>query len=121
MTATAKSVSMPSRHRKGMTLSRREARNAYLLISPWIVGFIVFTLGPMIASLIFSFTRYSIAKPPMHFIGFANFIEMLFKDYRFWHSLKVTLTYAIFAIPLGLVFGLMLALLLNAKVPGIAV
>jgi multiple sugar transport system permease protein len=46
---------------------------------------------------------------------------MLFGDYRFWHSLKVTLTYAIFAIPLGLALGLFLALLLNAKVPAISV
>lgn len=117
--ATANSTTALAR-RSRSTLSRREAIAAYLLISPWIVGFIVFTLGPMVASLIFSFTDYSIVKPA-RFIGLDNFIRMLFQDYRFWHSLKVTMTYAIFAIPLGLVFGLLLALLLNVKVPGIAV
>jgi multiple sugar transport system permease protein len=103
-----------------MSLSRREAIWAYLLIGPWIVGFIIFTLGPMIASLIFSFSDYSITSSPI-FIGLGNFVELFTKDYRFWHSMRVTLTYALVAIPLGLVLGLLLALLLNAKVPGIAV
>jgi multiple sugar transport system permease protein len=103
-----------------MSLSQRESMWAYILIGPWIVGFLVFTLGPMIASLIFSFTNYAINKP-INFIGFANFVEMFVKDYRFWHSLRVTLTFAVFAIPLGLVFGLLLALLLNAKVPGLSI
>jgi multiple sugar transport system permease protein len=105
---------------KKLSLARREAINAYLLISPWLIGFIIFTLCPMLASLIFSFTDYSIVKPA-HFVGLQNYITMLFNDYRFWHSLKVTLTYAIFAIPLGLALGLFLALLLNAKVPAISV
>jgi multiple sugar transport system permease protein len=106
-------------HKKNMRLSTREAIWAYILISPWIVGFLVFTLGPMIASLVFSFTDYSITNETTKFLGFANYIELLFKDPRFWHSLRVTITYAIFAIPMGLVLGLLLALLLNTKVPGI--
>ena len=102
-----------------MSLSTREAIWAYALISPWIIGFIIFTLGPMLASLVFSFTNFSITASTK-FVGLANFVEMLFKDYRFWHSLRVTLTYAVVAIPVGLVLGLLLALLLNANVPGIA-
>lgn len=109
-----------TKKRRVMSLSQRESMWAYILIGPWIVGFLVFTLGPMIASLIFSFTNYAINKP-INFIGFANFVEMFVKDYRFWHSLRVTLTFAVFAIPLGLVFGLLLALLLNAKVPGLSI
>lgn len=119
MAVTAQIVPTTKKRRKISGLARREARTAYLLISPWIIGFLVFTLGPMVASMVFSFTDYSIIKP-MNFVGLANFVELLFGDYRFWHSLRVTLTYAIFAIPLGLTIGLMLALLLNAKVPGIA-
>lgn len=103
-----------------MSLTRREAITAYLLIGPWIVGFIIFTLGPMIASLYFSLSDYNITTPAV-FIGLQNFIEMFTKDYRFWLSLRVTLTYAVAAIPLGLILGLLLALLLNTKVPGIAV
>ena len=105
--------------RRPMSLARREALTAYLLVGPWIVGFFVFTLGPMVASLIFSVTNYAI-KQPIAFIGIRNYIELIM-DERFWHSVVVTFTYAIFAIPLGLILGLLLALLLNAKVPAIAV
>jgi len=106
--------------RPGLTLSRREAIWAYILISPWIVGFIVFTAGPMIASAYFSFTDYDVINPPK-FVGLSNWAGMLFKDPKFWHSLKVTLTYAIAAIPLGLAAGLGLALLLNTQVPGLTI
>jgi multiple sugar transport system permease protein len=121
VTATTQAAPIPSKSKKMKPLARREAINAYLLISPWLIGFVIFTLGPMVASLIFSFTNYSIAKPPMKFIGLVNYAQILFQDYRFWKSLRITLTYAVFAIPLGLVFGLLLALLLNSKVPGISV
>jgi multiple sugar transport system permease protein len=120
MAITQSRESIPIKPKKRSTLERREARTAYALISPWIVGFIIFTLGPMVASFIFSFTDYSIIKTPS-WVGFANFLEMFFQDYRFWHSLKVTLKYAIFAIPMGLILGLLLALLLNTKVPGISI
>ncbi len=119
METTLKSTPTRAKPKKS-SLARREAINAYLLISPWLIGFIVFTLGPMLASLVFSFTDYSIVRST-RFVGLQNYITMLFEDYRFWHSLKVTLTYAIFAIPLGLALGLFLALLLNAKVPAISV
>ena len=111
---------IPAKPKKVLSLARREARTAYLFISPWIIGFLVFTLGPMVASLIFSITDYSIVRSPS-FVGFSNFLEMFTGDYRFWHSLKVTIKYAIFAIPIGLIIGLLLALLLNTKVPGISV
>ena len=105
-----------------ISLARREAIWAYVLISPWIVGFIIFTGGPMLASLGLSLADYNVtdAAGPQ-FTGFANYIKLLVGDPKFWHSLRVTLVYAIAAIPLGLVAGLALALLLNAKVPGIAV
>ncbi len=103
-----------------MSLTKREALWGYGLIAPWIVGFLVFTLGPMVVSLVFSFADYQIGKQ-IDFIGLKNFIELFFKDYRFWLSLRVTLTYAVAAIPMGLVAGLLLALLLNTKVPGIAI
>lgn len=106
--------------RRTVSLARREAIWAYILISPWIVGFILFTGGPMIASLVFSLSRYDIAKP-LQLIGFLNYVKVFTGDPKFWHSLQVTLTYAIVAIPLGLTVGLALALLLNTKAPGIAV
>jgi multiple sugar transport system permease protein len=109
-----------AKKRRRFSLSRREAIWAYILISPWIVGFIVFTAGPMIASLAFSLTQYDVINPP-RFIGLGNWTGMFAGDPLFWHSLKVTLSYAVVALPLSLVFGLALALLLNAKVPGLTV
>lgn len=106
--------------RRRMNLTRRESLWAYLLISPWIIGFIVLTAGPMIASAVFSFTDYSVINPA-RFVGLDNWKYMFFEDSLFWHSLRITLTYAIVALPLGLALGLGLALLLNTKVPGITV
>ncbi len=100
------------------TLSRRETRAAYLFISPWIVGFVVFTAGPMIASLVLSLTKYDILSAPT-FIGLDNYIKLFTADPKFWHSLRVTVTYALVAIPLGLFFGFAVAYLLNLKVPGV--
>ncbi len=113
-------VATSIKRRKGFTLSRREAMWAYLLISPWLIGFVWLTAGPMIASAVLSFTEYDVINPP-RFVGLGNWIYMFTADPLFWHSLKVTLTYAIVAIPLGLVLGLALALLLNTKIPAIAV
>jgi multiple sugar transport system permease protein len=108
------------KRRRHFSLSKREAIWAYILIGPWLVGFAVFTAGPMIASLVFSLTQYDVIHPPS-FIGLGNWTGMLAGDPLFWHSLKVTLSYAVVALPLGLVLGLALALLLNAKVPGLTV
>jgi multiple sugar transport system permease protein len=92
----------------------------YILVSPWIIGFILFTAGPMLASLGLSLTDYDVVNTPQY-IGLTNYARMLTQDPRFWQSLKVTLVYAVVAIPLGLAAGLGLALLLNVNVPGIAV
>lgn len=101
------------------SMRSREARWGYLLISPWIIGFVIFTLGPMIASLILSFTNYDIVHAPT-FVGLDNYAKLLGGDPKFWHSLQVTLIYAVVAVPLNLVFGFSLAYLLNLKLPGLA-
>jgi multiple sugar transport system permease protein len=103
--------------RRLLTMSRREAAWAYFFISPWIIGFIAFTIGPMLASLYYSFTEYDIISQPQ-WIGLANFRE-LFSDPLFWKSLQVTVYYASLALPLGLLLGFFLAILLNQKVPGV--
>jgi multiple sugar transport system permease protein len=102
-----------------MKLARREALWGYAFISPWIIGFIIFTLGPMLISLILSFTQYNITDNPV-FTGLENYIKLFTRDPKFWHSLGVTVSFAVVAIPLGLVFGFSLAYLLNLKVPGVA-
>jgi multiple sugar transport system permease protein len=103
---------------KRLNLTRKEAIFGYLFILPWILGFLLLRLGPMIASFFLSFTEYTIISPPK-FIGLANFVKMFTADPAFWDALRVTLTYAIFAVPVGLTISLMIALLLNQKVPGV--
>jgi multiple sugar transport system permease protein len=94
--------------------SQREAIEGYIFIAPWVVGFIVFLLGPMLASLYFSFTKYELATAPV-FIGLDNY-KKLISDPLFYQSLKVTAVYSVFTVPLGLVLSFLVALLLNQDV-----
>jgi len=86
---------------------------------PWIVGFSVFTLYPVAASLYYSFCDYSVLEPAI-WIGGDNY-RRLVDDGTFWLSLKNTLIYAGFSLPLGMVVALVLALLLNCRVRGTAI
>jgi multiple sugar transport system permease protein len=101
-----------------MTPARREALWAYGFISPWVIGFLVFTLGPMIASFLLAFTKYNIISPAQ-WIGIQNYRNM-FSDPLFLRSVRVTFTYAALSLIPNLAFGLSLAMLLNADVPGIS-
>jgi multiple sugar transport system permease protein len=103
-----------------MSPKARENLTGYLFISPWLIGFFVFTLWPFLRSFYLSFCNYNIVQPPK-LIGLANYQMMLFNDDLFYKSLWVTLRYAIVAVPLTLVVGVALALLLNLNVKGIAV
>ena len=96
----------------------REAISFYLFILPWIIGFLIFILGPIVASFYFSFARYDIVSAP-RFIGLENFIE-LFTDDLYWRSLYNTTYIVILAVPLGMFFAFAVALLLNQKVWGVA-
>jgi len=100
-----------------LSLARRESLWAYTFIGPWILGFLIFTVGPMLASLFFSFTEYDIVSAPK-WIGLTNYVN-LFHDELFWHSLQVTFRFAAFALPLGLIFSYLVAVLLNQKISGI--
>jgi multiple sugar transport system permease protein len=111
---------MTRRKKWHLTLSRREALWAYTFILPWIVGFLFFTLGPMLASLYFSFTDYNIIDLPT-WVGLKNYQKALFTDPLFWHSLRRTIYFASLALPLGLMFGFFLAVLLNQDIPGVNV
>jgi len=102
-----------------LSMARREAIAGYLFIIPWILGFLAFTLGPIIASIILGFSKWNLMTPPQ-FTGVENYIN-IFKDPLFYKSLKVTFIYTIFAVPLGLFFGLLIALLMNQGVRGITI
>jgi multiple sugar transport system permease protein len=97
-----------------------DAVSFYAYTSPWIFGFLVFTLGPMLASIYFSLTEWNMLSAP-RFVGLANFSKLLTTDKVFYHSLWVTAYYTFGSVPLGMVAGLLIALLMNAKVRGITV
>lgn len=100
-----------------MKLSESKGDNMYfyLFISPWLIGFIVFALYPILASLYYSFTDYDIISSP-HFIGLDNYKE-LFEDELFYKSIVVTLKYTLISVPLGLFLSLIFAMLINMKIP----
>lgn len=100
-------------------MARREALEGYLFISPWLIGLVFLTLGPIVASLIFSFSAWQISAPPI-WIGLSNYKE-LFQDSAMYKSLYNTLYLAALSVPLNLVFGLAIALLMNQNVRGISV
>ena len=101
------------------TASRREAIAAYGFISPWMLGFVGLTVGPMLASLALSFTDDNLVASGTSFVGLDNYENALFDDPLVMHSLRVTAYYASAAVVLDLVVGLALALLLNAGFRGI--
>ena len=97
-------------------LERRNLLNGLAFVSPWIVGFLAFTLYPLVASLFYSFCDYDAMSAPV-WVGGLNYREMV-ADRVFWKSLYNTLFYAAFALPLGLVMSLLTAVLLNQSVRG---
>jgi multiple sugar transport system permease protein len=96
----------------------REAATGYALILPWMLGFLIWNLGPFIASLYLSFTEYTILAPPT-WIGFDNYVEMFTDDRNFWRVLRFTLGYSVINVPLGLLGALITATLLNQNVRGL--
>jgi multiple sugar transport system permease protein len=96
----------------------REAATGYALILPWMIGFLVWNLGPFVASLYLSFTEYTILAPPT-WIGFDNYVEMFTDDRSFWRVLRFTLGYSVINVPLGLIGALITATLLNQNVKGL--
>jgi multiple sugar transport system permease protein len=92
--------------------NRREAFAGYLFIAPWLLGFLVFTLGAMVYSLVISFSYYNLAKNTTRPAGFDNYAALI-ADPKVILSLKNTLFYAVMAVPLEICFALFLASLLN--------
>jgi len=90
---------------------------AYLFLLPWIIGFLVFTAGPMVTSLWLSFHKGDFVS--VEYVGLENYRRLFTEDPLFWKSLKVTILYAVVAVPLGIAGSLGLAMLLNTKVKGI--
>ena len=84
----------------------------YLFISPWVLGFLFFTLGPLVFSLIMSFYDWPVVGK-RQFIGTENYQIMLTDDPMFWHSLWITVKFGLFFVPFNMILSLLLAVLLN--------
>lgn len=103
-------------------LNRRERRRLFVglaFISPWIVGFLVFTLWPIVVSLYYSFTQFSLFTPPT-WVGLANYHELFFVDDKFYITLYNTLYFALLAIPASIAGAFVMALALNVRLPEVA-
>jgi multiple sugar transport system permease protein len=100
VSSTGASSAVGERGRQSLSLQAREAIWFHVFTLPWLLGFLVFTLLPMAASLFLGFTRYNVLQP------------------IFWKSLRVTFLYTAIAVPLGMAVSLFLAMLLNLRVPG---
>ena len=100
-----------------MKLNLREHIEGYLFISPWILGMVFFALGPILASFGLAFTRWNLFTEP-EYVGWANF-QKLAHDPLFYKSVFNTIYYTIFAVPLGLVLALGLAMLVNHRLRGV--
>ena len=98
---------------------RRESLTFYLSISPWLIGFFCLSLGPMLVSLYASFTSWDLLSDPV-WVGLDNFTRML-EDRRFLQALKVTGIYTLAYVPLDMAGGLLLAMLVRTRLPGVKI
>lgn len=115
-------VSIVLRAGKKSRLTGAEQAWGYLAISPWLTGFLLFSLGPILFSMVLSFTRWNSLAPASQarFVGLSNYATILGgQDELFFLSLRATALYALLSLPLSLVCGLILALMMNARLRGI--
>jgi multiple sugar transport system permease protein len=116
---TAITVPRPKSRIRSSPAARREAVAFYLTISPWLIGFIAFTVIPIAISFYLSFTQWNVLTAPQ-WIGLGNYVRMFTNDPDFYQSLKVTFAYAITSVPLRMIVALFLAVLLNEATKGMA-
>jgi len=103
------------RRRRMSRLAWHEARSGLLFLSPWIIGFLAFTLIPVIATLVFTFTNITLSQDaPLRFVGLDNYLA-LFRDPQVWESLLVTFKFAAISLPVAVILPFAVALLLNSR------
>jgi len=93
---------------------RREVLEGYLYLLPWIVGFVAFVGGPILASAYLSLTKYNVLRPP-EMIGLQNYVYAFSKDDLFLPSIARTFYFAVLSIPPAMVLSLAVAMLLNQR------
>jgi multiple sugar transport system permease protein len=120
---SAPGITVPKRQGETKVETKRRVRLTQqpgfwgmLFISPWLLGFLIFTAGPMLASLFLSFCKYDLNT--LKWVGGKNYQVLFTQDPLFWKSLGNTAIYVLFSVPIGLTGSLLIALLLNQKVRG---
>ncbi|HUO56835.1 MAG TPA: sugar ABC transporter permease [bacterium] len=98
---------------------RKEAISAYVFIAPFLVWMVVIMGGPILAAFFLSFCKWDILTP-IQFVGLDNYKEMFFNDPRFWKAIYNTAYFTFLSVPLGMVLSIVVAMLMNQKVRGIA-
>lgn len=93
-------------------------RTGYAFLTPWLLGFFGLTIGPALVSLYLSFTDFNLLQSPT-WIGDANYVRIFTHDPKFLQSIRVTFFYALFSVPLKLVFALAVAMVLNRGLRGL--
>ncbi|MEZ4662287.1 MAG: sugar ABC transporter permease [Caldilineaceae bacterium] len=93
-------------------MEKNQALWGYFFLLPWLLGLIIFVIGPILASAYFSVQEYDVLSSPK-FIGAENYVRAFTGDKQFWPSLERTLRYSLMVVPIGIVASLLLALLLN--------
>lgn len=111
--------SIPSRRSRG-GLKRGEAIAGYLFLLPNIVGFLVFSSLPVLATLLISALHWDMIRAPT-FVGLQNYQQLLFDDPTFWQVLGNTVYYVVGTVPADIILSLLLALALNAQIRGISI
>lgn len=117
MSDTGKAKAPAKKRRAG--IEARKARMGVLFTMPWILGMLIFYAYPLLASIYYSFTSYSILSPG-HFVGLENY-KTLFNDDLFWKSIYNTLIYTVLSVPINIILGIAVALLLNTKIRGVGI
>lgn len=118
MAVTATQRALPRAPR--LKLAARRAIWFYVFILPWILGFVIFTAGPIVASAYLSLTINDPVNWPPKWVGTANY-QMMFSDPLFWQSLKVTSYFTVVFVPLSVAAAVFVALLLNERLPGLSI
>ncbi len=105
----------------GLRLGKAARKNliAYGFLAPWLIGFLAFSVGPILASAYLSFTRYDLLTPP-EWNGLTNYIVMFTRDPRYLNALRVTATYVFVSVPLQLALALAIAIVLNRGLRGLS-
>lgn len=115
--AGAAATSVATARRSGLSLRRREALIGYIFILPAVLGFVLWTAGPMLYSLWMSFHTWDMRNPAV-WVGLQNYRD-IWHDDLFWTSLRATFTYALLLVPLFQIFAFATAMLLNTNVRGV--